>query len=170
MTEENLQPVEKKKAFRVEDRLPKLIPHKPELPGAVMCDLDGTLAHIYGRSPYAGDKCATDLLNEPVALVLRQMCFQAGNHLIFMSGRDGASRPQTTAWLASHGFEVGVNCQLFMRAEKDNRNDAIIKEELFMEHVYDKYNVLFVLDDRNRVVDKWREIGLTCFQVAPGDF
>ena len=26
------------------------------------------------------------------------------------------------------------------------------------------------LDDRNKVVDMWREIGLTCFQVAPGGF
>ena len=27
-----------------------------------------------------------------------------------------------------------------------------------------------VADDRQKVVDMWREIGLTCFQVAPGDF
>ena len=27
-----------------------------------------------------------------------------------------------------------------------------------------------VFDDRNQVVDMWRKNGLTCFQVADGDF
>jgi hypothetical protein len=26
------------------------------------------------------------------------------------------------------------------------------------------------VDDRQKVVDMWRAEGLTCFQVAPGDF
>ena len=33
-----------------------------------------------------------------------------------------------------------------------------------------KYNVHFVLDDRQQVVDMWRSLGLTVFQVAEGDF
>jgi len=33
-----------------------------------------------------------------------------------------------------------------------------------------KYHVEFVLDDRNQVVNFWRYLGLTCFQVAEGDF
>ena len=31
-------------------------------------------------------------------------------------------------------------------------------------------NVAMVFDDRNQVVDMWRQNGLTCFQVADGDF
>ena len=31
-------------------------------------------------------------------------------------------------------------------------------------------NVAMVFDDRNQVVDMWRKSGLTCFQVADGDF
>jgi hypothetical protein len=31
-------------------------------------------------------------------------------------------------------------------------------------------DVFCVVDDRQKVVDMWRENGLTCFQVAPGDF
>jgi hypothetical protein len=30
--------------------------------------------------------------------------------------------------------------------------------------------VAMVFDDRNQVVDMWRSNGLTCFQVAKGDF
>ena len=33
-----------------------------------------------------------------------------------------------------------------------------------------KDNVEAVFDDRQKVVDMWREIGLTCMQVAPGNF
>ena len=31
-------------------------------------------------------------------------------------------------------------------------------------------NVAMVFDDRQQVVDMWRDNGLTCFQVADGDF
>ena len=33
-----------------------------------------------------------------------------------------------------------------------------------------KDNVAMVFDDRNQVVDMWRQNGLTCFQVADGNF
>jgi len=50
------------------------------------------------------------------------------------------------------------------------RKDVIIKQEIYEEHIKDKYDVLFVMDDRNQVVEFWRSIGLTCFQVAEGNF
>ena len=60
---------------------------------------------------------------------------------------------------------------LEMRREKDGRQDAIVKRELFDTHILGKYYVEFVLDDRNQVVDLWRnDLGLTCFQVNYGDF
>ena len=36
--------------------------------------------------------------------------------------------------------------------------------------IKDKYQVDYVLDDRNQVVEMWRSLGLTCLQVADGDF
>jgi len=62
------------------------------------------------------------------------------------------------------------NYSLFMRAEGDMRKDSIIKQELFEKRVKDLYYVWFVLVDRGQVVNMWRSLGLTCFQVAPGDF
>jgi hypothetical protein len=50
------------------------------------------------------------------------------------------------------------------------RKDAIVKRELFDAHVRGTWNVNFVLDDRQQVVDMWRGLGLVCLQVAPGDF
>jgi len=58
-----------------------------------------------------------------------------------------------------------------MRAKGDNRKDAVIKGELYEEHVKAKYNVVVVFDDRNQMVDYWRqEAGVPCFQVNYGDF
>jgi hypothetical protein len=58
-----------------------------------------------------------------------------------------------------------------MRVDQDFRKDAIIKKELFMNNVHNKFFVEFILDDRKQVVDMWRnDLGLTVFQVAEGDF
>lgn len=57
-----------------------------------------------------------------------------------------------------------------MRPEGDIRKDSIVKRELFEKYVRPYYNIEFVLDDRNQVVEMWRSLGLKCLQVAEGDF
>lgn len=142
---------------------PPVIERNPNLPDAIICDLDGTLALLNGRSPYDASTCESDLLNEAVAQILRK----SGDAIIFMSGRMDKHREQTQAWLKAHRFYYEA---LHMRATGDTRKDSIIKQELYDRYVKGKYNILFVLDDRNQVVEFWRSIGLTCLQVADGDF
>ena len=57
-----------------------------------------------------------------------------------------------------------------MRKTGDNRKDCIVKRELFDAHIKDKYYIDFILDDRNQVVNMWRELGFTVMQVADGNF
>jgi hypothetical protein len=57
-----------------------------------------------------------------------------------------------------------------MRRSGDNRCDSIVKEEIYNDYIKDKYNVLAVFDDRDRVCDMWRRIGLLCLQVWYGSF
>ena len=57
-----------------------------------------------------------------------------------------------------------------MRANGDYRADDVIKAEIFQEHILPRYSVAAVVDDRNRVVNMWRSLGLICLQVAEGDF
>jgi hypothetical protein len=74
-------------------------------------------------------------------------------------------------WLKFHGFDQRYRpFQLLMRPLGDNRPDEIVKEEMYELHIRGKYNVALVLDDRQKVVDLWRRLGLTCLQVADGDF
>ena len=56
-----------------------------------------------------------------------------------------------------------------MRKDGDFRADYIVKQEIYDMHIKGK-NVLFVMDDRQQVVDMWRRNGLKCFQVAEGNF
>ena len=144
---------------------PKPTPPKIDdtLPWALLCDLDGTLALLNGRSPYDASTCEQDILNPPVAAILRKQNLP----VILMSGREDKHRTQTERWLAVHSIDYAA---LWMRSTGDKRKDAIIKQELYEAHVLGKYNILFVLDDRNQVVELWRRLGLTCLQVAEGAF
>ena len=60
-----------------------------------------------------------------------------------------------------------------MRPDGDYRPDAELKSELFDKlvdiHGFDTEDTI-IFDDRQSVVDMWRARGLTCFQVAKGDF
>lgn len=45
-----------------------------------------------------------------------------------------------------------------------------MKRALYEAYVADRYEVALVLEDRSGVVRMWRALGLTCLQVAAGDF
>lgn len=139
----------------------------PNLPKAVICDLDGTLALLNGRDPYDATTCEEDLLNQPIARLLVQYK-QLGYHILLVSGREELYRAPTLRFLERHGIAFD---QLLMRKTNDSRKDALIKKEIFNRHLEGKYAIEFVLDDRNQVVDMWRdELKLPCFQVFYGDF
>lgn len=137
------------------------------LSSVVICDLDGTLALSDGlRGPYEHEKCADDRVNAPVNRLLR-LYKAIGYHLVYLSGREEKYRPQTSAFLSRN---LCPEAPLHMRATGDKRNDTIVKSELFDKYIRGKYNVEFCLDDRDRVVKLWRDLGLTCFQVNYGNF
>jgi len=121
-----------------------------------------------GRGPYESHKYLTDVPNPQVADFVRAER-AAGNIVIYLSGRDSNGRTDTFRWLKNHNLADDYTT-LWMRPAGDKRKDSIVKQELYEMYVKDNYYVRFVLDDRQQVVDMWRDIGLTCFQVAPGDF
>jgi len=132
---------------------------------AIICDIDGTLAKMKNRGPFDWMKVENDELNKPVADILEK--YQDSVDTILLSGRDGICREQTEQWLADNNIKY--TC-LFMRDIDNNEKDSIIKERIYREKIESLYNILFILDDRTQVVEMWRNLGLTCFQVANGDF
>lgn len=145
--------------------------YNEELPDCIICDLDGTLAHraegadgTY-RGPYEYDKVIYDEVDEVVSDILT--CYSVSIDIIIVTGRSDNCRDVTKKWLKENEIEYH---DLLMRKSKDNREDSIVKKELYEEHIRDKYNVLFVMDDRDSVVKMWRGEGLKCLQVADGNF
>lgn len=142
---------------------------RTDLPEVVICDIDGTLALNDGhRGHYEYDKVGADKPNVAICHTLQMMA--EAFPIIFLSGREDRCRKDTTDWLWKHTYFGGDDPTLYMRPTGDHRPDYIIKRELFDAHIRDRFSVFAVLDDRDQVVRLWRDMGLTCLQVADGDF
>jgi len=132
---------------------------------AYIFDIDGTLALKCDRSPYDYSKVNLD---KPNAEVVRMAKILSEKYkIIILSGREDSCRKETEKWLEDNGIKY---LYLFMRRSGDQRRDSIVKAELYISMINLEFNVLGIFDDRNQVVDMWRSLGLTCFQVANGDF
>lgn len=149
--------------------LSKFIVQNESLPHVILCDIDGCIALMGDRSPFEWNKVHLDKPNPPVRDLIDLLWYcEDAPHIIFMSGRSDECRELTEQWLRAH---TAVSYpELYMRKAGDNRKDSIVKEELYREHIQPNYYVDFILDDRNQVVEMWRSLGLTCFQVAEGNF
>lgn len=145
---------------------PPVIPYVDGAPHAYIWDIDGTLAKMTGRSPYDYSKVSEDALHSDVYSTMLRISGGGVRHII-MSGRPETCRVDTEAWLKKHGITYDM---LLMRLEGDNRNDAIVKKEIYDTYIKDSYNINAVFDDRDRVVRMWRSLGLRVFQVADGNF
>lgn len=146
-------------------------------------DLDGTLALIDHRKHFLDARddphrwrrfyaaCDQD---EPCAAVIATMeRLRLVADVWIFSGRGTEVRDKTVAWLAEHTSFLSHELELVlrMRDEGDHRPDDIVKREWLDSMLLDdRQRLVAAFDDRDRVVKMWREAGVPCFQVAPGDF
>lgn len=167
------------KVTQLETFTPKPVEWIECLPEAIIVDIDGTVAHMTGRSPYDYAQVHTDTVDEHVRWLVNRIFdlrFTTGGYrtkVLIVSGRDDDCRDETVKWLDNNGIPFD---ELHMRptgAKDDQGNklpDYRVKYDLFNQNIRGKYNVRFVLDDRDQVVNLWRALGLKCLQVQPGDF
>lgn len=139
----------------------------PELQDAIIVDIDGTLAHGLHRGPYEFEKCDEDLIDEIVRGIVVNEKDNLGTKIIVCSGRDSEWRKVTTEWLNKHHVPWDM---LFMRPKGDRRKDCLVKEEILDNHIIEKYNVKYILEDRRQVTEMWRSRGLKVLQVDWGNF
>ena len=129
------------------------------------------------------DNIKLDEPNHPV-IKMAQLFNHDGFNIVIFSGRNDRSFHTTKEWLDLNQVPFHL---LVMRpdkfkdeswpiadgnpATKDMRimPDEILKKKM-LDTFVDKDDVLMCVDDRQKVVDMWRDEGLTCFQVAKGDF
>lgn len=137
-------------------------------PDAYLVDLDGTTADKHdGRSYYDYSTVHLDKPHDDVISLLWDL-HAAGKKIVYLSGRPESCRQLTEDWIA---YKIGIDGELFMRPTGDSRADFVIKLELFDKHIRHRYNVIAAIDDRDQVVDAYRDrLGLRVYQVNRGDF
>jgi phosphoglycolate phosphatase-like HAD superfamily hydrolase len=142
-------------------------------------DIDGTLSDVTHRLHYiAGTKdwdsffaaCVDDPPIEHACTLARTL-IDADREVIFVSGRSDRVHDETRTWLKQHvHLNAGYGLRLYMRKHGDHREDHVVKGELLDRIIQDGFTPLIAFDDRDQVVKMWRECGVPCYQVAPGNF
>ncbi len=147
-------------------------------------DLDGTLAlinhrrHFVERPKVEQDwprffaACDKDEPNIPVIATMEKLR-HAGADIWIFSGRSDEVRSKTVQWLVDNTSFMSwdLDAALMMRAAGDYTADDVLKRQWIDEMLTtDRERLVAAFDDRDRVVQMWRDAGVTCFQVAPGEF
>jgi predicted kinase len=163
-----------KKYIQPNQKQTPIVPYNDKLDNCIIVDIDGTIALRNGRNPFDWSSVYNDSPNEPIIEIINSFIFtnitSIEDKVFFLTGRDEICHDDTLKWIKSYTKMDVMEETLLMRPLNDNRSDVIIKKEIYDYHIKDKYNVLAVFDDRNSVCKMWRDLGLTCLQVAEGDF
>lgn len=142
----------------------------------VVFDVDGTLANIEHRRTYVQTKPrnwnafnAAIIYDKPYEdiVALSNIMHGAGYSIILCSGRSEDTREVTHNQMVKFGVPYKA---LYMRKEKDYRDDGIVKVELLHQIRKDHGEPFLWFDDRNRVVEAIRAEGVRVLQVAEGNF
>jgi len=148
----------------------------------IVCDIDGTVSNPVHRikhiekSPKDWDSFYNECINDDPHLdiieMLKTLYYTNSNvyGFYFCTGRRESCRIDTEHWIRKNINFLCGESKLLMRADNDKRHDTIVKPELLKNEGITPENTLFILEDRNSMVNKWRELGYRCLQVAEGDF
>lgn len=143
-------------------------------------DIDGTLANQKHRQHHLDNKdydTYYSLVREDRPIMPVCHLYWALKHsrlnptIWFFSGRRDSCKEDTVWWLRRYLDKYISPVHVTMRLTGDYRDDVVVKQEM-IDHmlVDDRERLVCAFDDRQRVVDMWRRNGITCMQVAPGDF
>lgn len=144
-------------------------------------DLDGTLALIEHRRHFVENganrwdefhaACVGDKPNVPVIETMISLQNGGMCEIWIWSGRSDSVREQTMKWLANNTGQFWLPHEVKMRTHGDYTPDDVLKKCWYDTMLdVDKARLVATFDDRDRIVKMWRDLGVTCFQVAPGDF
>lgn len=145
----------------------------------IVVDLDGTLNDNEHRAHLAQDRkwdefhaaSKDDYPCNPVREVVRIM--SSNYKILLLTGRNERYRSMTLNWLQQNHISPFID-DLAMRPDSDFRPDIEMKICILESYFGSKENVLgsvlFCLDDRDRVVEGFRNYGLPCFQVKQGEY
>lgn len=163
-------------ALNIENKFEKYIPDSLA-PEAIIVDLDGTLSHPNGRGWFDYKDIIFDLVDKEVAGTLF-LYKERGFKILIVTARENKTfdgpiyncintLELTEQWLKENKIPYD---EIFIREEFDIRKDNEVKLDLFNQKIRNNFNVQLVLDDRNLVVELWRNLGIKCYQVQNGEY
>lgn len=146
----------------------------------IIVDMDGTISDCGHRQHLAANKDwdafhAVAHLDAPIGATIQALrAFYASSYdIIICTGRGEEYRRITERWLEDHGVAEMIET-ILMRPRDDYRPDHEIKLEAIDRYFGGREKalerVVLILEDRERVVQGWRDAGFTCWQVNIGDF
>jgi len=154
----------------------------------IIFDLDGTLANIDDRRNLAkanaapGKSMDWKTFQDPAVvkkdkpnlavIKMAQVLAESGHMIAIFSGRTDKNALTTKHWLVRNNVPWHSIRMRPSKGSDSSIGDEILKENWLNDFAgkVGKNNIVGVFDDRQKVVDMWRKNGLTCFQVADGDF
>lgn len=149
----------------------------------VVFDLDGTVCDSSHRAKHIANKnwdafydgIEYDPAHADVVDVLR--CMRRFNKtLVCCTARDERYAMQTQTWLRENYLDGAA---LLMRPAGDNTPSFRLKPQLLIKWLREKFGhsevrpqemVQFILEDRDAVVQAWRDLGFSCWQVREGQY
>lgn len=145
----------------------------------IVIDLDGTLCDCSHRVHLAQAKQWDEFHagiqeDEPHTEAVTFLEVISVNYeILICTGRKDRYRDATVRWLNDKGLGKHITAML-MRPDKDRSSDHELKPRLVDEFFGSRQAalaaVLLVLDDRDRVVEAWRDAGFKCWQVQVGSY
>ena len=142
----------------------------------IIFDVDGTIADVEHRRHFVNgnndwDSFRKETVNDtPVQWVcdIAKRFIAQGDEVAFFSARNESERDitekQISDWIGDG--HKGV----FLRPDGDFTPDDVFKSELADKFIDMGGEIDLIFDDRQKVVDMWRDKGFTVVQVADGDF
>lgn len=151
------------------------------MPKLIIADIDGCCLDPNERiHHFLNDDIATYHANwhvdTPIAqgvAMYRMLINNPEYQLVFVTGRQEAAREYTLTQLQVHVDSSITSSQLLMRPNHisgKDIHDTDMKPILINEAGYKLEDIFMVFEDRNSVVDMWRQRGITCYQTQLGDF
>lgn len=149
----------------------------------IVFDLDGTACDSSHRNQHIANKDwdafyagIEDDPEHPEVVNLLLAMHIYGKMLVCCTARDEKYAPQTKAWLLRHGLG---RVSLLMRPVGNDMPSAQLKPMLLMNWLRETFSrwsnfpeeaVQVILEDRDAVVQAWRDLGFNCWQVRKGQY
>lgn len=152
----------------------RINPYRDGFEKAIVFDLDATLSFNLTGRPYWGEGCAegikNDTENTPLVNLFKTLQQNGSYKMIVLTGREGTEDVINASeqWLTDHGIDTKEI--LFVFRPKGSKVKGTEYKLNTLKDLRNTYDIEFVVDDSQKIVDVLRENGYTVLQPNEGKF